>query len=87
MNQQKKLFLHSVVFVAGFTLVFTIIGILLQTIFQSVFLETSNILRIVGGSIIVLFGILLLASLKYNIPFLQQEHKLKIKRLKNSYLT
>lgn len=87
LTPRTKIFLNSVAFVLGFTLIFSIVGVLLQTLLSSVAFDTVNILRIVGGSVIILFGIFLIASLKYRIPFLQVEHKLKVKRYKNRYLS
>ena len=83
----SRIFLNSFLFVIGFSLVFSVLGILLQTALQAVALEAMNALRIIGGSIIILFGILLLVSLKYAIPFFQAEHKIKVKRFTNSYVT
>lgn len=87
MEKRSIIFLNSVAFVIGFTLVFSAVGILLQTVLSNVAFDVVNILRVVGGSIIFLFGIFLIASLKYRIPFLTSEHKIRVKKLKNSYLS
>lgn len=87
MNSRTVIFLNSVAFVIGFTLVFSLVGVLLQTLLSSVAFDAVNILRTVGGTIIVLFGIFLIASLKYNIPFLMREHKLKVKKFSNCYIS
>lgn len=87
MDKQETIFLNSVFFVLGFTIVFSIVGILLQMLLSSTASMVMNLLRIAGGIVIVLFGILLIASLKYVIPFFSQEHKIKVRRFKNSYLT
>ncbi len=87
MNQRTVIFLNSVAFVVGFTLVFSLVGVLLQTLLSNVAFDAVNILRTVGGIIIILFGIFLIASLKYNIPFLMREHKLKVKKFSNSYIS
>lgn len=87
MEKRTAIFLNSVAFVLGFTLIFSLVGVLLQTILASVAYDTINLLRTIGGIIIVLFGIFLIVSLKYRIPFLQSEHKIKVRRFRNSYLS
>ena len=87
MNQRQVIFLNSVAFVLGFTLVFSLVGVLLQTLLSSVALIFVDTIRIIGGTIIVLFGIFLIASLKYSIPFLMREHKIKARKYSNRYLS
>ncbi len=84
---RPAIFLNSLFFVIGFSIVFSLFGVLLQTALHAVAFDAVNTLRIVGGSVIILFGILLITSLKYPISFLQAEHKLKVKRFNNSYIT
>ena len=81
------IFLNSLFFVIGFSIIFSLLGVLLQTALEHVAFDAVNVLRIIGGSVIILFGILLIASLKYTIPFLQTEHRLKPRRYRNSYVT
>ena len=87
MTQRSAIFLNSVAFVLGFSLIFSLIGVLLQTVLSFAAYDTVVLLRYIGGLIIILFGIFLIASLKYNIPFLQSEHKLKVRRFKISYIS
>ncbi len=87
MKKQDIIFLNSVFFVLGFTFVFSIVGILFQTVLSNVAFSAMNLLRIVGGSIIIVFGIMLLLSIKYVIPFFSQEHKIHVRRFRNSYIT
>ncbi len=87
MNRRTVIFLNSVAFVLGFTLVFSLVGVLLQTILSHVAFDAVNILRTVGGVIIVVFGLLLIASIKYSVPFLRSEHKIKVRRFNNSYIS
>ena len=87
MEQRTAIFLNSVFFVLGFTLVFSVVGVLLQTLLSAVAFDVVNIIRVIGGFIILLFGVFLIASLKYPIPFLMREHKVHIKRFRNSYLS
>ncbi|MBI4173831.1 MAG: cytochrome C biogenesis protein [Candidatus Aenigmarchaeota archaeon] len=86
-NKQAVIFLNSAFFVLGFTLVFSIIGVLLQTLLSNVAFNVVNILRVAGGITITLFGLYLIMSTRYTIPFLAREHKFKVRRLGSSYLT
>ena len=87
MGPRLVIFLNSVAFVLGFSLIFSIVGVLLQTALSFAAYDTVNMLRTVGGVVIILFGVFLIASLKYRIPFLQSEHKLKVKRHRISYVS
>ena len=87
MENREIIFLNSVFFVLGFTLVFSLVGIALQTLLQNVAFMAMNTLRIAGGIIIVAFGAILIASVKYPIPFLASEHKIKVKKFSNSFVT
>ena len=55
MNRRTTIFLNSVAFVIGFTLVFSLVGVLLQTLLSGVAFDAVNILRSAGGVIILLF--------------------------------
>jgi cytochrome c-type biogenesis protein len=76
-------FISSVFFVLGFSVVFSIVGILLQTILahssQAVLLWLGRI----GGIIIILFGLFLLGLIKP--AFLMSDHKIAVKKKFNSY--
>jgi cytochrome c-type biogenesis protein len=86
MTRQWTVFLNSVFFVLGFSLVFSLVGVLLQSVLSSVSFTVQQWLGYIGGAIIIFFGIFLLGLIK--IPFLEQEHKLKVKKkFKYSYIT
>lgn len=87
MRRQDIIFLNSVFFVLGFTLIFSIIGVLLQTTLSHAGFATMEVVRFLGGSIIIGFGVLIMASAWYIIPFFSTEHKIKVKRFSSSYLT
>ncbi|MDE1811135.1 MAG: sulfite exporter TauE/SafE family protein, partial [Candidatus Micrarchaeota archaeon] len=87
MREQDVIFLNSVFFVIGFVIVFSVVGIALQSLLSHTAFVVMNALRIVGGVIITVLGILLIASLKYPIPFFSTEHKIRIKRFNNSFIT
>lgn len=87
MEKQTLIFLNSAAFVLGFTIVFALVGILLQTFLAETAGMAMSILRVAGGMIIVVFGISLLLSTKFRIPFLQSEHKIRTKRMSNTYIS
>ena len=86
MAKQWTIFLNSVFFVLGFSIIFSIVGVLLQSILANVSFTVKKWLGYIGGTIIIFFGIYLLGLIK--IPFLEQEHKLRVKRkFRYSYIT
>lgn len=86
MAKQWTIFLNSVFFVLGFSVIFSILGVLLQSVLAKVSFTVQQWLGYIGGTIIIFFGIYLLGLIK--IPFLEQEHKLRVKRkFRYSYIT
>ena len=89
-NPHKKvdwnIFLSSVFFVLGFSIVFSFVGILLQTILVNSSREVQVWLGRIGGVIIILFGLFLLDLIRPS--FLMRDHKILVKkRFKSYYLT
>ena len=83
---QLDIFLNSVFFVLGFSLIFSLVGVLLQGLLANVSVIVQAWLGYIGGSIIILFGLYLLKIIK--IHFLEGDYKLKVKRkFKYAYLT
>lgn len=80
-----KIFINSIFFVLGFSLVFAAFGVLLNTILQDVSYVVQTWLARVAGVIIIAFGLYVVGLLK--IPFLEREHKFKAKKFSNSYFT
>ncbi len=70
------LFLHSVVFVIGFTLVFVLMGTVAGVV-GSVLWEFRPLVRIVSGGLIIAFGVFMLAATR--IPRLNFEARLNPK--------
>jgi cytochrome c-type biogenesis protein len=86
-RSREEVFLNSAFFVLGFTLVFSVMGVLLQTVLSRASLEAVNTVRLVGGSVIIVFGLLMIASTRYVIPFFSVEHKIHVTKFRNNYLT
>ncbi len=84
---REAIFLNSAFFVLGFTFVFSIVGVLLQTALSRASLEAVNTVRLAGGSVIITFGVLIIASARYAIPFFGVEHKIHVSKFRNSYVT
>ena len=86
MAKQWSIFINSVFFVLGFSVIFSILGVLLQSVLSNVAVRVQTWLGYIGGTLIIFFGLYMIGLIK--IPILEQEHKLKIKRkFKYSYLT
>ncbi|MEK6868823.1 MAG: cytochrome c biogenesis protein CcdA [Nanoarchaeota archaeon] len=86
MAKQWVIFLNSVFFVLGFSIIFSVVGVLLQSVLAKVSFTVQQWLGYIGGTIIIFFGVYLLGLIK--IPFLEQEHKLRVKRkFRYSYIT
>jgi len=85
-NKQWSIFINSLFFVLGFSVVFSLVGVLLQSILSNVSVTVQKWLGRIGGIIIILFGLYLLGLIK--ISFLEREHKLNVKRkFRYSYIT
>ena len=85
-NNRWGIFVNSIFFVLGFSIIFSIVGVLLQSVLSNVAYTVQNWLGYTGGAIIILFGLYLLGLIR--IGFLEREHKLKIKRkFRYSYVT
>lgn len=88
MFKEKRwdIFLSSVFFVLGFSLIFSLVGVLLQSILSNVAYTVQLWLGRIGGVIIILFGLFLLGLITPR--FLQKEYKFTIKKqFKSYYLT
>lgn len=81
-----SIFLSSVFFVLGFSIVFSIVGILLQTVLVHSSLLVKTWLGYAGGIVIILFGLFLLGL--FTPAFLTRDHKFAVRRnFKSKYAT
>ena len=86
MNKRLPIFINSIFFVLGFSIIFSIVGVLLQSVLSNVAYTVQNWLGYIGGTIIIFFGLYLLGFIK--IGFLEKEYKFKVKRkFRYSYAT
>lgn len=80
-----KIFINTLLFVLGFAFVFSLIGVLLSSVLASVAVGARVWLGRIGGVIILLFALYLLKLIK--LPFLEREHKFKVFKFSNTYVT
>ncbi len=80
---RTNIILNSVFFVLGFSVVFSTLGVVINSILASTVGEVIEVLKKVGGIIIVSFGIFLILSTK--ISKLNVEKKILPKRTKASF--
>ncbi|SRR6266487_2671834 len=81
-----NIFLNTVYFVLGFSLVFAVLGVFLNSVFMTVGLGFQNVLTSVGGLVIIGFGAYLILSTR--LRRLNFEKKLySIPKFKTSYIT
>jgi cytochrome c-type biogenesis protein len=83
-----NIFLNTVYFVLGFSLIFAILGVILNSVLSVYGVGFQHYLTTIGGIVIVVFGVYLIVSTR--IRSLNFEKKLtlsKIPRFKTSYIT
>ena len=83
--RRRDIFLASVLFVAGFSLVFSVLGILLNTILNSVAYDVQIWLSRAGGIVIIFFGLYLTGLIR--VGWLEQEHKIAVTGVRSKYIT
>lgn len=85
-GKRWEVFINSIYFVLGFSLVFAILGVLLNTVLNSVAYGAQAWLARIGGVVIIFFGLYLTKLIK--IPFLDREYKFSMKmRFRSRHLT
>lgn len=77
------LFLNSLSYVLGFSIVFSLLGVLLNTFLDNISYTFQLWLSRAGGIIIILFGLYLLGLIHFS--FLSRQHTLRVKSNKPSY--
>jgi cytochrome c-type biogenesis protein len=84
-KNRMTIFLNSLFFVLGFSTIFSILGVLLNTLLEAVAYDAQIWLARIGGGIIIFFGLYLTGLIK--IGFLDRDHKLEVKKTGSQYLT
>lgn len=85
-STRLNIFLNTVYFVLGFSLVFAVLGVILNSVLVTVGIGFQSTLQSIGGVVIILFGAYLILSTK--LRRLNFEKKMtKLPRFKTSYIT
>src|SRR5919109_3092050 len=85
-STRLNIFLNTVYFVLGFSLVFAVLGVILNSVLATVGIGFQSALQSIGGVVIILFGAYLILSTK--LRRLNFEKKMtKLPRFKTSYIT
>lgn len=82
---RHRLFIHSTLFVLGFSLVFALLGVFIESLFLSASVTIKRLLSYLGGIIITALGLQLIGLI--NIPFLEVEKRYQVKETKYAYLS
>lgn len=80
-----EIFLNSFFFVVGFSLVFAVLGVLLNTVLANVAFTVQEWLARIGGVIIIVFGLYLTGLVR--IPLLERTHQFRVGKFRSSYIT
>lgn len=84
--KRKEIFINSVFFVLGFSVIFALLGVLLNTLLEGIAYDVQTWLSRIGGVMIIFFGLYLVGLIK--IPFLEKEYKFRVKtKFKSRYVT
>jgi cytochrome c-type biogenesis protein len=81
-----NIFLNTVYFVLGFSLVFAVLGVILNSVLATVGIGFQHTLSSIGGAVIIVFGIYLILSSKLRqLNF--EKRVTNIPRFKTTYIT
>lgn len=81
-----NIFLNTVYFVLGFSLVFAVLGVILNSFLANIGVGFQGTLQAIGGIVIVVFGAYLILSTKIRVLNFEKRMT-KIPRFKTSYIT
>jgi len=85
-SHRAQIFINSVFFVLGFSSVFAILGVLLNTVLSSVAYGTQIWLGRIGGAMIIFFGLYLIGLIR--LSFMEREYKMRVtKKFNSRYFT
>ena len=79
---RRAIFINSIFFVLGFSVVFALLGVLLNTLLEAVAYDVQIWLARIGGAVIIFFGLYLVGLIRP--AFLEREHKILVKHTFNS---
>lgn len=80
------MFMASFFFVLGFSSIFAVLGVLLNSLLSSAAYDIQTWLSRIGGAVVIFFGLYLLGLVK--IDALEKDHKVRVtKKFKSKYVT
>ncbi len=82
-HKRGIIFVHSICFVLGFAIVFSLLGVLLNTVLANIAYTAQIWIARISGTLIILFGLSLIGII--SIPWFHSEHKIKVQNLNPSY--
>ena len=77
-NKRKDIFINAVFFVIGFSLVFALLGVILNTVLGAIAFDVQTWLARIGGVLIIFFGLYLVGLIK--LKFLEQDRRITVKK-------
>jgi cytochrome c-type biogenesis protein len=77
-QKQKQIFVQSIFFVLGFSFVFALLGVLLNSVFAHVSYQMTAWLSWVGGVVIIFFGLTMTGLV--SVPYLSIDHKFSVRK-------
>lgn len=85
-GRRLPVLIHSFLFVLGFSFVFALLGVLLNTALEHAAYDVQTWLSRIGGAIIIFFGLFLMKLVR--IPFLERAHTFSVVGIfKSKHLT
>ncbi|MCE9642992.1 MAG: cytochrome c biogenesis protein CcdA [Candidatus Andersenbacteria bacterium] len=82
---RKEMVINSIFFVLGFSILFALLGVLLNTVLLHVAPTVQSWLARIGGLFIIFFGLYLVRLIK--VPFLERDHKFSVHTFSSRYVT
>ncbi len=85
-TRRWQIFVNSIFFVLGFSLVFALLGVLLNGVLATASASIQIWLSRIGGALIIFFGLYLAEII--SLPFLEREYKMSVStKFSSRYLT
>src|SRR5919205_2150258 len=85
-STRLNIFLNTVYFVLGFSLVFAIMGVVLNSFLANVGISFQSTFQVIGGAVIIVFGTYLILSTKLRILNFEKRMT-NLPKFKTTYLT
>ena len=84
-THRLRIFLNSVFFVLGFAVIFSLLGVLLNTVLIHAAYDVQTWLARIGGIFMIFFGLYLTGLIR--VPFLERPYKPSVKKFNSQFVT